>query len=320
MSKSKFMNTKEKSTDAAARSGRADAQNRDAFTLVELVVVLVTMVLLAAMVLPALASTKPNSKLFQCMNNLKQLAVAWTMYADDNSDQLVNLSTYVSGGALTATPNGIPWRTDIANGELNVTLPTGVIANTAAAQKYLTQMGFKQPRPNIAGPLYAYAPNLDVIHCPADFRANLAFGAGYSWDSYAGATFLNGENRIDTRNLNKRMVITRPSAKFIWVEAADSRGENVGSWVMNNFGTAAANFSNALFADSPAAFHTAAANFNFCDGHVENHKWLNATTVAFANDMTTGKASGGATQTAANAGTNPDRTWIGSHYPGAQNP
>src|ERR1035438_5104729 len=115
MNKNKFMNTKESFADDAASSGHADIQDR-AFTIVELVVVLATVGLLAVMVLPALASTKPNSTLFQCMNNMKQLAVAWTMYADDSSDRLVNLNTYAkdqngNSAPIATASQGVPWRT-----------------------------------------------------------------------------------------------------------------------------------------------------------------------------------------------------------------
>jgi hypothetical protein len=47
---------------------------------------------------------------------------------------------------------------------------------------------------------------------------------------------------------------------------------------------------------------------------------LNSATVAFANDQTQAKDSGGTTQNNANAAGNRDLQWIGSHYPGGQNP
>jgi hypothetical protein len=98
------------------------------------------------------------------------------------------------------------------------------------------------------------------------------------------------------------------------------RGENVGSWSMANYGTAARDFTDARFQDSPAAFHITSACFNFADGHSESHKWLDGTTIAFANDTSPNKDGGGATQTAANHAGNPDLKWLGSHYPGTQNP
>jgi hypothetical protein len=182
-------------------------------------------------------------------------------------------------------------------------------------------MGFQQPRKNVSGPLFAYCQNSDIVHCPGDKRYQLPEGKGYSWDSYSGTAFLNGESRGDFRNLTKRTAIKSPVGRFIWVEGADMRGENIGSWTMNSYGTAAANFSDARFQDSPAAFHVTSACFNFADGHAESHKWLDGATVAYANDTTKDKDSGvGGKQALANHAGNPDIQWLGSHYPGKQNP
>jgi hypothetical protein len=243
---------------------------------------------------------------------------------------MVNLCTYVTPGPLTSAPKqGIPWRVDIYNGQMVAPLPAGVVANSEAAQKYLTEMGFKQPYTTaavtIAGPLYQYCKNPDLVHCPGDKRYQLPVSAGYhgpySWDSYSGAAFLNGEAGLynDPRTLTKKSAVNRPSDKFVWIEGADMRGENVGSWAMNNFGSVALNFRDALFQDSPAAFHVTSAVFNFCDGHAEPHRWLNGATIDYANDKTQNKDSGGPSQTAANSGNSVDRQWVGSHYPGKQN-
>jgi prepilin-type N-terminal cleavage/methylation domain-containing protein len=302
-------------------------RDRAGFTIVELIVVLAMIGLVAATLLPALASSKPNSQLFQCMNNLKQLQRAWLMYADDNADRLVNLSTYAtdtSGNMLTITSTDAPWRTQIS--KMSVNLPPGIVVDTLPWYKFMIQMGFKEPISNLAptqnafGPLYPYAPNLDVVHCPADFRANLQYGAGLAWDSYSGTAYLNGELRNSGSFFSKRTQVLHPSIRFTWVENSDSRGEDLGSWEMSNYGTAAANFADALFGDPPAAFHQTSAAFPFVDGHVEAHQWQKAATVAYANDMTPTKDSGGATRIAANAPGNPDLQWIGSHYPAPGNP
>ncbi len=129
--------------------------------------------------------------------------------------------------------------------------------------------------------------------------------------------YLNGEG---SPGFIKENQILHPADRFLWVEGADMRGENVGSWVMNP-GTAAADFSDARFGDSPAAYHVTSGTFNFADGHAEGHRWQDPTTITFANSLNVDKESNGdGTQAAAQNGSVHDQQWVGSRYPGPHNP
>jgi len=295
------------------------------FTLIELLVVIAIIGILSALLLPALAKGKQKGTQVVCLSNQQQLALAWEMYSGDNGERVVGFSTFPDGGTPGITPpDPMDWRTDV-----QYVLPSIPQTNQQAIIQ-ATEAGFRQPMNTstqiVSGPLFKYAPNPHVIHCPGDQRAMLSAGNGFAWDSYSGVMGVNGEKEFQGQTngvmITKATQIIHTSDRILWVEECDARGDNLGSWDFRP-GTPQDNFTTQApsWIDSPAAFHGVTSTFNFADGHAEAHKWVNASTLYFATSMDQNKANDTVAQIANNSenGTN-DLYWVAAHYPTRLNP
>ena len=135
-------------------------------------------------------------------------------------------------------------------------------------------------------PLFQYAPSTGVYHCPGDVRSRLTPKplptVGWAYDSYAKSQNLAGDPNAGYWGLGvtykKLGNVTASSLTFAFMETADWRGFNDGTWQQNWVGAGAASQSF-TWGDPPAMYHGNVSTVAFCDGHAESHKWTDASIV-----------------------------------------
>ena len=167
-------------------------------------------------------------------------------------------------------------------------------------------------------PLYTYAPNTGVYHCPGDTRSKKASLAdGWAYDSYSKTQNVGGHD-VDNywkagATYTKLTNIKNPSSTFIFMEDADDRNSNRGTWVVRMEGSRGATVPwEFQWIDPPAMYHGDIGTTSFADGHSEAHKWMNPRVIAAGR-----RAADGLTPdfgSASASATRPDSDYIHDNY------
>ncbi len=233
------------------------------FNLIELLVVIAIIGIIAGLLLPALTGAKAQAQKIHCLSNLRQLHLAWQLYADDYGGQLAPNGHSPLSGLESNRPSWVGGWLDFSDRLDNIDvrwLMDPGYRHGAKLAPYLRASGvFRCPadksRVRILGQILPRVRSMS-INCYMNGLETV--GVNAFWQSDAFLTFRKQED----------LSLAPPALMFVFI---DEREDSI------NDGYFASDLRNQkgrfTMVDFPASYHKRSANLTFADGHAESHRW-----------------------------------------------
>ena len=249
-----------------------------AFTLVELLVVIAVIALLMAILLPALTKAREQGKRIVCLSNLRQLTVAWTAYAQMNSEKLVNGAPIAPGDSPPAgaqcppAPAGLDnktrampppstnWSYSLHINELPWVGPAWAFTPAGNRVLGVYQNECLQKVAMQTGALWGYIKQDKIYHCPTGEKNALvsytildSMNGKYMYSGCSTAGFPSVPSNLCLKSIPQ---IKKPYDRFVFLDE--------GFLTQDSY---AVNYACPSWFDAPVMRHTNGTNASFADGH-----------------------------------------------------
>jgi prepilin-type N-terminal cleavage/methylation domain-containing protein/prepilin-type processing-associated H-X9-DG protein len=270
--------------EAISTPSRSRKRSEDGFTLIELLVVIAIIALLMAILLPALSRAREGGKRAICLNNVRQLTVSWTMYAQANEDKLVNGGPWLSA----ACPPEIECPT--GNNSYAARAPQTASEDTLFGDLHVKELPWVglawvskpppcpfEPAPECgqrcaikSGALWKYVKEEDTYRCPTGDKEWIityaivdAMNGKYQWTKSPGS---HAPRSVCLKNLNQ---IPRPSDRIVFVDEGHLSPDSYAVYS----GLIGGPISAQAWYDPPMNRHGGGVIVSYADGHSARWMW-----------------------------------------------